>query len=97
MLMLLNLSKTGLRRQPKPPPGEAERQRSAVRREAVRPTAASDHQRNPVGTPLSHPKSSLLFFNSSPDLLVLATKNLEYPKITFVNGVKKFTEGWNDL
>jgi hypothetical protein len=33
-----------------------------------------------VGTPLSHPKSSLLFFNSSPDLLVLATKNLEYPQ-----------------
>jgi hypothetical protein len=33
-----------------------------------------------VGTPLSHPKSSLLFFSSSPDLLVLATKNLEYPE-----------------
>ena len=81
MLMPTTLAEIGLTFQPKPPTGGAERQRSAVRREAVRSQDRLSQPKKADGPPTISILNALPFSSILPPVLyLLATKNLEYPK-----------------
>jgi hypothetical protein len=80
MLMPTTLAETGLSFQPKPPTGGAERQRSAVRREAVRPQNRISQTKKADDPPIISTLKAPLFFNFATDF---ACVSHEKPRISF--------------
>jgi len=80
MLMLATFAETGLPFQPKLPTGGAERQRSAVRREAVRPKDRFSQSKKASGPPTVSILKAL-FFNFSTDFVCVSH---EKPRISIL-------------